>query len=268
MQPLIWTSGSQLEGFSIFIFNNDFFHKRSEVASRWTTEKKWRNQVYFVQSKGSLKIRWISWCLQCCEKHRCCEKKRSSKHENIDEQWKTSMVTCPLWKKTIKSRNCHTFRRFCRTKTQSTFRSFRLTLSRGPQTVPVRIPRPSPRATSSPSVFLAVVFCFVSFFGRRVFLCGVYFELVLSGLGFVSDEMSAYFDAICVVFELCSLSMVWAATGKPFSKEIVWQTCFLVKVGKRLALCTWLCGSSYSTAIKASQKIQHSKQKRVRPYRI
>ncbi len=51
-------------------------------------------------------------------------------------------------------------------------------------------------------------------------------------------------------------------------RSFPWLTCFLVQVGKRLALCTWLCGPSYSTAIKASTKLQHSKLKRNHLYRI
>lgn len=173
--------------------------------------------------------------------------------------------------------NSNTLRRFCRKPTQSTFRSFRLTLSRGPQTVPVRIPRPSPKATSSPSVFLAVAFfffkfCLVSFLaGRRVFfLCGVYFECWFSFIG-----SSFRWNECILQCNLCSVWVMFFVNGMSCwerslfpNRSFPWQTCFLVKVGKRLALCTWLCRSSYSTAIKASQKLQHSKQKRVHPYRI
>ena len=66
-------------------------------------EEKWRNKVYFVQSKSSLKIRWISWCLQCCEKHRCCEKKvqNMKPSTNNEKHW---WWTCLLRKK-HKNRN-------------------------------------------------------------------------------------------------------------------------------------------------------------------
>lgn len=49
------------------------------------------------------------------------------------------------------------------------------------------------------------------------------------------------------------------------NRSFPWQTCFLVKVGKRLALCTWLCGSSYSTAINASPKTSAQQTKKVSP---
>lgn len=200
--------------------------------------------------------------------------KKSSKHETIDEQWKTLVVTCLLRKKhkNRNRKNTTLFVDFAENQRNRLFEASDWLLAEAPRLFlsgslahPRRLPQ-VPRSFFLRSWFFFVLYLFwpaVVF----LFLCGVYFECWFRFIG-----SSFRWNECILQCNLCSVWVMFFVNGMSCwerslfgRRSFPWQTCFLVKVGKRLALCTWLCGSSYSTAINASPKTSAQQTKKVSP---